>query len=135
MRAAICAITAVLCATAVPAFAEPTIGGKVPLICATVEAMVCERGMECQKGLPENIGAPQFMQIDFEKKAVVGPKRTSPILQTEMDEERITLQGFELGLGWTMAIDRATGHTSMTLVGMDEAYVLFGACTEQTWIK
>lgn len=123
----------VLCAMTAPASAELLIDGKEPLICASVEAMSCERGEACERGLPEAIGAPQFMRIDFGKKEVIGPKRASPIRQMEMDDAQITLQGFELGMGWTMAIDRVTGTTAMSLVQRDEAYLVFGACTQQNW--
>jgi hypothetical protein len=46
----------------------------------------------------------------------------------EMDNLQITLQGYELGMGWTMAIDRATGKTSITLTGREETFVIFGTC-------
>lgn len=131
MKVVVCAIIMVLCAMAVPIFAEQTIDGKEPLICAGMEAISCGRGENCEKGLAEDIGAPQFMRIDFVKKEVIGPKRTSPIKQIEMDDAQITLQGFELGMGWTIAIDRSTGNTSTTLVRRDEAFVVFGACIKQ----
>ena len=131
MKAVSYAIIMVLCAMAVPIFAEQPIDGKEPLICATVEAISCLRGENCEKGLAENIGAPQFMRIDLSKKEVIGPKRTSPIHKTEMDDVQILLQGFELGRGWTIAIDRSTGNTSITLVRMDGAFVLFGTCIKQ----
>ncbi len=135
MRALACAISFFLGATALPVLAESTIDGKAALICANVEGMVCERGEHCSKGLPEDIGAPSFMRIDFAKNEVIGPKRTSPIRQMETDDELISLQGFELGMGWTISIERETGHFTSTLAGMDKAFVFFGACTEQTWSK
>lgn len=129
----LCFGIAALCAVAVPVCAEQFIDGKKPLICATVEATNCERGEQCEKGLAEDMGAPQFMRIDFGKKGVIGPKRTTPIRLTEMDEARITLQGFEVGMGWTIAIDRSTGHASVTLAGLDKAFVLFVSCTPYPW--
>jgi len=133
MKVVVCAIIIVLSGLAVPVFAEQPIDGKEPIICATVEAIRCEPGEICEKGLAEDMGAPKFMRIDFSKKEVIGPKRTSPIRQLDMDDAQITLQGFELGMGWTIAIDRSTGSTSITLARMDGAFVLFGACTQYTW--
>lgn len=135
MRPVVRVFAVVLCAMTAPAFAELLVDGKEPLICASVEAMNCERGEAGEKGLPEGIGAPQFMWIDFGKKEVIGPKRTSSIRQMDIDDTQIMLQGFELGMGWTMAIDRVTGTTSMTLVHRDGAFVVFGACTDQSWSK
>ena len=133
MKTVVGAIIIALCAIAVPAFAQQTLNGKELLICATVEAISCQRGEPCTKGLAEDIGAPQFMRIDLGKKEIIGPVRTSPIRQMDMDDAQITLQGFELGMGWTIAIDRTTGSTSIALARMDGAFVLFGACTQYTW--
>jgi len=129
MRIFACLIIAVLCAMAGPVSADQFVDGKKALICATVEAINCDRGERCEKGLAEEMGAPQFMRIDFGKKEVVGPKRTTPIRLTEMDDAQITLQGFESGMGWTIAIVRSSGNISVTLAGVDRAIVLFGSCT------
>jgi hypothetical protein len=131
MKTVVCAIIIALCAMAVPVFAQQTIQGKELLICATVEAISCQRGETCTKGLAEDIGAPQFMRIDLGKKEIIGPVRTSPIRQMDMAEEQITLQGAELGMGWTIAIDRWTGTMAVTLVRIDTAFVVFGACLVQ----
>ena len=133
MKIFFCAVIALLWAFAAPVNAEQIIDGKKPLICATVEATNCERGEQCEKGLAEDIGAPQFMKIDFIKKEVIGTKRTTPIRLTEMDDAQITLQGFEAGMGWTIAIVRSTGTMSVTLAGVDRAIVLFGSCTPYPW--
>ena len=47
----------------------------------------------------------------------------------EKTDEQLTLQGFELGMGWTFAIDRTTGKIAVTLIGRGAAFVVFGACT------
>ena len=44
--------------------------GSKPLICATVETHDCVAGEICLRGLPQSIGVPQFMRIDFDKKIV-----------------------------------------------------------------
>lgn len=133
MRMSACIAVVFLCAMAVPVSADQLIDGKKALICASVESAVCWRGEKCEKALPEDIGAPQFMRIDVSKKEVIGPKRTSPILQMETTDDQFTLQGFELGMGWTIAIDRSTGKTSTTFARMDQAVVVFGACTPYPW--
>lgn len=114
-----------------PAFAEEAIDGTKPLICATIQAVSCSPGEECERGLPESVGAPQFLRIDFAKKEIIGPKRTSQIRLMDKSNEQITLQGFELGMGWVLALDRLTGKAIITFAGRDEGFVIFGACTTQ----
>ena len=109
--------------------AEDVFDGTRPLLCATVEAIDCTPGEQCEKGLPEIIGAPQFMRIDFSKKEIIGPKRTTEIRLMEKSEEQLTLQGYELGMGWTLALDRITGKMTVTFAKAESAFVLFGACT------
>jgi hypothetical protein len=103
--------------------------GSKPLICAPVEAMACSTGEGCEAGIPDDVGAPAFMRIDFAKKVIVGPKRTSPIRSMEKDEKQILLQGTELGLAWSMALDTADGKMVSTFSSRDGAFVLFGSCT------
>jgi len=103
--------------------------GSKPLICAPVTALECVRGDDCISGLPEDVGAPAFMRIDFVKRAVVGPKLTSPILLLEKTESQLLLQGREADFGWTMALDALTGELTLTLASQNGAYVLFGSCT------
>lgn len=103
--------------------------GTKPLICAQVEAMECHTGEGCEKGIPDDVGAPAFMRIDFAKKVIVGPKRTSPIRAMEKDENQILLQGTEMGLAWSMALNITTGKVVSTFSSRDGAFVLFGSCT------
>jgi hypothetical protein len=110
------------------AFGADFDGSKL-LICATIDAMDCVSGDNCTKGRPAEMGAPAFMRIDFAKKAIVGAKRTTPIVSMETSEAQILLQGNELGYGWTLALDREGGNFSATLVNRDGVFVLFGSCT------
>jgi hypothetical protein len=80
-------------------------------------------------GLPEDFGAPVFMRLDFAKKAVLGPKHTSPMLLQEKTDSQLLLQGREGAFAWTIAIDSESGNMAVTLVNRSNAYVLFGNCT------
>lgn len=130
MKALLCAVLMFICSTAVSVFAQAqgVIDGQKTLIYASVEAINCNRGEPCEKGLPEEMGAPQFMRVDFSKKEIIGANVTTPIRLMEMDNLQITLQGYELGMGWTMVIERASGKTSVTLTGKDDTFVIFGTC-------
>jgi hypothetical protein len=116
-----------LCAAAC-AFGADFDGSK-PLLCATVDAHTCDPGQVCLSSLPADIGAPQFLRIDFTKKTVVGPERTTQIRFMESGERQILLQGLELGLAWTIALDKMDGTMTVSLINRDDAFVLFGACT------
>lgn len=103
--------------------------GSRKLICAPVQVMECYPGEGCGAGLPEEVGAPAFMRVDFDKKTIVGPKRTSPIRSMEKDENQILMQGTELGMAWSMALDIESGRMVTSFSTRDGAYVLFGSCT------
>ena len=51
-----------------PAFAEDVFDGTKPLLCSSIEALDCDPGVTCERGIPEIMGAPQFLRIDFAKK-------------------------------------------------------------------
>jgi hypothetical protein len=103
--------------------------GSKLLICATVEAMDCLSGEACTKGRAADIGAPPFLRIDFAKKAITGPKQSTPIVSMDNSDQQILLQGKEHGYGWTLALDQEGGQFSATLVNRDGIFVLFGSCT------
>jgi len=115
--------------TVSPAVAEDVVDGTRPLLCSSIEALDCDPGVSCERGIPEIMGAPQFLRIDFAKKEIEGPKRTTAIRSMEKDNDQIVLQGYEIGLGWTLAIDRVTGTMRITFAGSDASFIIFGACT------
>jgi hypothetical protein len=112
-----------------PAFAGDVFDGTKPLLCASIEAVDCEPGEPCERGIPEIMGAPQFMRIDFAKSEIAGPLRTTKIRSIDKDENQIILQGFEIGLGWTFSIDRASGNARITFSGGNASFIIFAACT------
>ncbi|HTP62819.1 MAG TPA: hypothetical protein VMJ14_12130 [Burkholderiales bacterium] len=121
---------AVLCLTWTLAGAADFDGSK-SLICATMEAHDCDAGETCTRVLPDNLGLPQFIRIDFAKQAIVGPKRTTPIKSMERSPDQVLLQGTELGFAWTLAIESATGRLNASFVNAENAVAVFGACTPQ----
>jgi hypothetical protein len=103
--------------------------GSKPLLCATIDAHACDPGETCLRALPSELGAPQFMRIDFAKKTITGPQRVAPIRFMQTDESQIVLQGTEFSFAWTIVLDRGDGTIGVTLVNREDALVLFGACT------
>ncbi len=129
MKIFACAMMVGLAFVSYQVWADDSYDGTKPLLCASIESIICERGEPCEKDLPERVGAPQFMRVDFSKKEIIGPVRTTAIRLLEKTDGQLMLQGFELGMGWTFAIDRANGKMMATLIGAEAAFVVFGACT------
>jgi hypothetical protein len=119
--------TALLCSTTVVFGAD--FDGSKTLICATVDAHACDPGEVCLRGLPDSIGIPQFMRIDFAKKTIAGPKRTTEIRYTDKSADQVLLQGTERGYAWTIVLDTNDGSMTLTLVNREDAFVAFGYCT------
>jgi len=125
--ALVTASAALLCATTAALGAD--FDGSRRLICATVDAHACDPGETCLHGLPDDIGVPRFMRIDFAEKTIAGPKRTTQIRYLDTSADQILMQGTELGYAWTVVIDKTDGTLSMTLVDRDDTYAVFGYCT------
>ena len=122
------ALATLFCATPAWVLAADFDGSK-PLLCATVDAHFCDIGEVCYRTLPAILGAPQFMKINFAKKTVSGPQRSTDIRFMEPSNGQLLLIGTELGYGWSIALDTKTGSMSATLVNREDVFVLFGACT------
>jgi hypothetical protein len=103
--------------------------GSKRLICATVDAHACDPGEACLRGLPDDLGVPRFMRIDFAAKTIAGPKRTTQIRYIDTSADQILMQGTELGYAWTVVLDKTDGAMSMTLVNRDDTFAVFGYCT------
>ena len=122
-------LVALLAAVVVGPVVAGDFDGSRRLICATVEARECVSGADCEQGLPDDFGAPAFIRIDFERKVMVGPQRTTPIVVLEKGEKQLLLMGTELGFGWTFALDQTDGRFSAALTHLNGVLTLFGSCT------
>jgi hypothetical protein len=116
-----------LAAMGAPVMAAEFDGSRL-LICANVEAADCAPGQTCARLRPDDIGAPAFIRIDFNRKVIVGPKRTTDITLIEKGDRQLLLQGTELGYAWSIALDTATGKLAATLADREGVFVLFGSC-------
>ncbi|OAJ63060.1 hypothetical protein A6V36_19655 [Paraburkholderia ginsengiterrae] len=103
--------------------------GSKPLLCATIDAHFCNIGEVCFRTLPEILGAPAFVHINFAKKTIVGSQRSTAIRYMEAGENQLLMQGTELGYSWSIALDTKSGGMSATLVNREDVFVLFGTCT------
>jgi hypothetical protein len=107
--------------------------GSEPLVCDLVEAAQCGGVANCTDVTVEQIGLPPVWHVDFAASQVASTdaQRKSPIAAVEVLDAVLVLQGHQRGHGWTMVIERATGHLSVALAGAEGAFVLAGACTAQ----
>lgn len=110
------------------ASAEKGFDGSAPLICASHYVMDLTSPTSVVSGLPGEMGAPEFMRLDFQKKTITGAQKTTRILNMTKDNERILLQGTEEGMAWTLALSEADGAMIGSLVDEGGAVVIFGSC-------
>ena len=103
------------------------------LICAAVDVNACIDNGICDQGTAQDFDVPTFMIIDFERKQIntrgeVDGEAVSHIRSNEMSKDSIVLQGFEEGRGWTLAINRATGHMRLSSTGPSMNFTITGNC-------
>jgi hypothetical protein len=104
--------------------------GSKPLVCDLAQAAECDGVAACREVAMAEIDLPAVVQVDFAQSRLASPddQRTSPIAAVEKLDAVLVVQGNQNGRGWTMVIDRATGHLSATLADAEGAFVLAGAC-------
>ena len=117
--------------------------GSKTLLCAPQSAVECGPDGSCQQVSPNSVNLPDFFQIDFKAKMisrVVGSEnqKGSKIDRMEVLDSKLVLQGADDGvedvrdgLAWSMTIAQDTGKLVASAAGDNEAFVIFGACTER----
>jgi hypothetical protein len=120
-----------LCAFA--AGAETVLDATKPMRCALAEAAECDEMAECSDVTLEQIELPGAWRIDFTAKQLVSTdgQRTSPIHAVEALDAVVVLQGHQNGRGWTMVVERTTGHLSATIADAEGVFVLAGGCSAE----
>ena len=108
--------------------------GRTNLVCAVMDVVACTEGPTCLQGSAQTFDLPVFLTVDFKGKVVRGTeddggKVVSQIKNSEKTESQIILQGVEDHRGWSMAIDRQSGHLALSSSGADLSFILMGACT------
>ena len=134
MKYALMAIAVASSTAWVPPTLAEQVDGSKNAICASLSAIVCEAGTECERGTSESVNVPQFFRIDFGAQVIratrpTGEEIASKIRGKARDQGELILQGVENGRGWSMAISEKTGRATLTVAGDEIAYTVFGACT------
>jgi hypothetical protein len=106
--------------------------GSKPAICAIMETFQCVPNEKCLWGNAENLGLPNFFQIDFQGKGILaerdGREETMKIERVTRQSGMWILQGVEFR-GWTLTVSETTGKMVLGVTGDAEGFVIFGACT------
>ena len=103
------------------------------LVCDLTEAAQCDGVAACVDVTPEQIDLPPTIVVDFDagQLAAEDAGRTSPITGSTTLDGVLLLQGSGEERGWTIVIDRATGHLSASLTDAAGSFVIAGACTRR----
>jgi hypothetical protein len=127
LRTAIAGMLLALVAAAPPG----PLGTDKPLLCSIAEVAECDGVAECSDATPEQLELPPLWRVDFAGKQLASTDgtRSSPIAALETLEAVLVLQGHQGGRGWTLVVERATGHLSGSIADAEGAFVLAGSCT------
>jgi hypothetical protein len=117
---------------AAPALAEALDASK-PLLCSVAEVAECDGVAACTDVTLEQIDLPPLWRVDFAAKQLASQdgQRTSPISALETLDAVLLLQGHQNGRGWTLVVERATGHLSGSAADAEGVFVLAGSCTAE----
>ena len=100
------------------------------LTCTLNSSSQCDAEAACIGVTLEQINLSGAFRVDFAgaKLASLNDERTSPIDDVDVLPEVLVVQGHQDDRGWTLVIDRTTGHLSATLAEREGAFVLAGEC-------
>jgi hypothetical protein len=116
-----------LCAAAAPAVGADFDGSK-PLICSAIESHDCAVGVNCERGLAEDINAPQFIRLDFTAKTMSARGRSTPMKNFAHSDGMLVVQGFENKRAFSITISEQSGKLVGAIAADEAGYLIFGAC-------
>ena len=110
------------------------IAGVDRLLCAPGEVVVCVEADECYTALASEVGVPDFVIIDLDKKMVSttassAEARSTPVANVNRADGVIYLQGIDVGRAFSFIIDEETGRVTVAVSRDGATVTLFGACT------
>lgn len=100
------------------------------LTCTLNGSSQCDAAAACIPVTLEQIDLSGTLLVDFANNRLTSEAndRTSPIDDVDVLDAVLVLQGHQAGRGWTIVIDRATGHLSAALAESAGAFVIAGEC-------
>jgi hypothetical protein len=102
-----------------------------PIQCKLNGSAQCDAAASCIEVTLEQIDLADELTLDFENQRISSKDndRTSPIDDVDLLETVLVLQGHQAGRGWTIVIDRTSGHLSAALAETAGAFVISGECS------
>ncbi len=130
-REALVALALLLSAAGGPALAG-TLDGTKPLVCTFEGSVACDSDGICGSVEAGDMDLPESIRVDFEGRRLRSEdgQRSSPIGLKDLSDAVLIAQGNQNGRGWTMTIDRASGHMTGTIAEADGAFIIFGNCKD-----
>ena len=116
------------------ASADP-LTGVDRFVCAAAQVQICIEADTCYSASPWELGVPEFVVIDLDKKTISTTesseeKRSTAFSNVTNDDGTIFLQGMEGGRAFSFVIDEATGYMSVAVARDGIVVSVFGACTD-----
>ena len=134
-RLTIAAVSLAACAVSGAAWADD-LTGVSRFVCAAGSVSVCCDDGQCASGKAEELGVPQFIEVDLVQKRVSSTKasklnRTSSIDNIKRANGQIVLQGLENQRAYSIAIDEKSGWLTAAIAVEDAGcgVTAFGWCT------
>jgi hypothetical protein len=105
------------------------------LLCAVSQVIVCAEQSECFTVLAWEIGVPEFVVVDLDKKTLSTTKasqenRTTAFTTLSRTDGNIYLQGMENGRAFSFVIHEETGNVTVAVSRDGLTVTVFGVCTD-----
>ncbi|MFT5371831.1 MAG: hypothetical protein ACI9R7_001371 [Lysobacterales bacterium] len=105
------------------------------MICAAAQVQICVENDTCYLATPAELGVPDFVVIDIDRKTISTTKaskqnRSTVFSSVGKEAGLIYLQGMEGGRAFSFVIDEATGRMTVAVSRDGLSISVFGACTD-----
>lgn len=110
------------------------IEGADRVLCTSVRTTECFANGICIEGEPEQWNVPRFVQVDLEKQIMSttkasGEDRSTPIEILKREEDRVLIQGTDLGRAFSVVLNPITGLASTGIALDGNVVAVFSYCT------
>ena len=131
MKKQIMVVTGMLTAGVVGA---ENLQGVDRMVCAAADVQICIEYDTCYSAAPMDLGVPEFVVIDTDKKTISttkssGLNRSTEFASVAKEDGVIYLQGVEGGRAFSFVIDEETGRMTVAVSRDGLTVSVFGACT------
>ena len=116
------------------AYAE-NLEGVDRMVCAAADVQICIEYDTCYSAAPVDLGVPEFVVIDTDKKTISTTRssnedRSTTFNSVQRDDGLIYLQGVEGGRAFSFVIDEESGRMTVAVSRDGMSVSVLGACTD-----